>query len=160
MTEIVKHPTLGEIVYTESFWTGKKGLTVNGAEAKPISKKEFRIGEQKIEIIGSYFTGISLNIDGETVQLSPKPKWYEVVLAVIPVAFLLTWGNVPALCAIFPVIGGAIGGALGAIGGFAGLGLMKKTNSAAKKVLFGLGACIATILVAYLIALGVLALIA
>ena len=101
-----------------------------------------------------------MNIDGETVQLSPKPKWYEVVLAVIPVAFLLTWGNVPALCAIFPVIGGAIGGALGAIGGFAGLGLMKKTNSAAKKVLFGLGACIATILVAYLIALGVLALIA
>ena len=160
MKESIQHPVYGEIVYNESFWVGKKTLTINGVDAQPISKKEFMIDGKKIVIKGSYLTGISLYIDNETVEVSPKPKWYEVVLALLPIIFLLTWGNSTALCAIFPVVGGAIGGALGALGSIASLSFMKKTNSPLVKVLIGIGAFAATLFIAFALAMVLILLIA
>ena len=37
-----------EIVYTEGIWSGKKTLTVGGVEAKPISKKDFILNNERI----------------------------------------------------------------------------------------------------------------
>ena len=152
MKEIIQHPTYGEIVYDENFWTGKKALTVNGVDAKPISKKEFMIDGKKATIKGNFFAGINVCIDNETVELSPKPKWYEIVLAVLPLVFLLTWGNSPSLCSIFPVIGGAIGGALGGLSSVTSLLFMKKSKSPIAKVLIGIGAFVATIMIAFVLA--------
>ena len=125
MKEIVQHSIYGEIVYNESFWTGKKALTINGVDAKPISKKEYMVNEKRAILKGSFLTGSTLLIEGETIQLSPKAKWYEIILAIIPFLFLLTWGNSASLCSIFPVVGGAIGGALGGVGAVISLFLMK-----------------------------------
>ena len=160
MRESIQHPVYGEIIYNESFWVGKKTLTINGVDAQPISKKEFMIDGKKIVIKGSYLTGISLYIDNDTVEVSPKPKWYEVVLALLPIIFLLTWGNSTALCAIFPVIGGAIGGALGALGSITALSLIKKTKTPLIKALIGIGTFVATVLVAFALASALILLIA
>ena len=103
MKEIIQHPVYGEIMYNESIWTGKKALTVNGINAQPISKKEYMINEKKALLKGSYLTGISLSIEGDTIQLSPKTKWYEMVFAILPFLFLITWGNNATLCSIFPL---------------------------------------------------------
>ena len=84
MKEIVQHSIYGEIVYNESFWTGKKALTINGVDAKPISKKEYMVNEKRAILKGSFLTGSTLLIEGETIQLSPKAKWYEIILAIIP----------------------------------------------------------------------------
>ena len=100
---------------------------------------------------------MTLNIESETIALTPKAKWYETVLAVIPIVFLLTWGNSVELCAIFPVIGGAIGGALGAVGGCTSMILMKKQKNPLLKVLIGAGIAAATIFVAFLLALVMIA---
>lgn len=157
MKELVQHQVYGDIVYEESFWTGKKTLTVNGVDAQPVSKKEFMIDGKKAIIKGSYLTGIDLCVEGDTIEMSPKPKWYEVVIAILPLIFLLTWGNSVALCSIFPVVGGAIGGALGAIGAMMSLLLMKKSKSLMSKLLIGICACAVTILIAYALALALLA---
>ncbi len=160
MKEFIQHPVYGEIVYTESFWSGKKALTVNGLDAQPISKKEFMINGKKAVIKGSYYTGINLYIEGENIEISPKPRWYEIILAILPFIFLLTWGNSQVLCSIFPVVGGALGGVLGGAGAITSLLLMKKSNLPATKVLIGIGACIVTILIAFILALGFILLIA
>ena len=149
----VNHPTYGEIVYDESLWTGKKTLTVNGNTCSAVSKKEFLAGDQKILLSGNLFAGIHLSINQETIEVSPRPTWYEIVLAILPIAFLLTWGNSPTLCAIFPVVGGGIGGAIGALFSLSSLLLMKNTNSIAKKFLIGVGMFAGTLLVAFVLAL-------
>ena len=160
MKEFVQHPIYGEIVCNESFWTGKKTLTINGVDAQPVSKKEFTAEGKKVVIIGSSLMGLKLQIDNDIIEVSPKPKWYEIVLAVLPLTFLLTWGNSSALCSIFPVVGGAIGGALGAIGSMTSLLFIKKSKSLLPKLLIGIGAFVVTVLIAFTLALMMIPLIA
>ena len=156
MKEIVQHSIYGEIVYNESFWTGKKALTINGVDAKPISKKEYMVNEKRAILKGSFLTGSTLLIEGETIQLSPKAKWYEIILAIIPFLFLLTWGNSASLCSIFPVVGGAIGGALGGVGAVISLFLMKTQKNPIVKTVVGIIVAVATILIAFVLALAIL----
>ena len=160
MKEIVQHPIYGEIIYNENFWTGKKTLTINGVCAQPVSKKEFTVEGKKVVIIGSSLMGLKLQIDNDIVEISSKPKWYEIVLAFLPLIFLLTWGNSTALCSVFPVVGGAIGGALGGIGSITSLLLMKKAKSLLTKMLIGIGAFAVTVLIAFVLALVMVLLIA
>lgn len=160
MREVIQHPVYGEIIYDESIWTGKKTLTVNGVNATKISKKEFALNEKRFTLKGSYISGVSLCVDDEAIELSPKTTWYEIALAIIPFLFLIIWGNSVALCAIFPVIGGAIGGALGGVAIVVSLFFMKKQKSPILKVLIGAAVIAATIFVAYIIALGILQLLA
>ena len=156
MKEIVQHSIYGEIVYNESFWTGKKALTINGVDAKPISKKEYMVNEKRAILKGSFLTGSTLLIEGETIQLSPKAKWHEIILAIIPFLFLLTWGNSASLCSIFPVVGGAIGGALGGVGAVISLFLMKTQKNPIVKTVVGIIVAVATILIAFVLALAIL----
>lgn len=156
MKETVQHSIYGEIVYNESFWTGKKALTINGVDAKPISKKEYMVNEKRAILKGSFLTGSTLLIEGETIQLSPKAKWYEIILAIIPFFFLLTWGNSASLCSIFPVVGGAIGGALGGVGAVISLFLMKTQKNPIVKTVVGIIVAVATILIAFVLALAIL----
>ena len=160
MKEYIQHPIYGEIVYNESFWTGKKALTINGVDAQPVSKKEFTAEGKKLVIIGSSLMGLKLQIDNDIVEISSKPKWYEIALAFLPLIFLLTWGNSAALCSVFPVVGGAIGGALGGIGSITSLLLMKKAKSLLTKMLIGIGAFVVTVLIAFVLALVMVLLIA
>ena len=160
MKEFINHPEYGVIVYEESFWTGKKSLTVNGVATYPVSKREFMIGGKRAVIKGSVLTGATLSIEGETIELSKRPTWYEILLSGLPFIFLMVWGNSEDLCAIFPVVGGALGGGLGGAGIVTALLLMKKTKSPLYKVLIGLGILVATVLIAFLLAIAILLLLA
>jgi len=153
MKEIVKHPIYGEIVYNENFWTGKKILTINGVEAHPISKNEYMINEKKVLLKGSFLKGVTAYVDSETILLSPKIKWYEIILAIIPFLFLLIWGNSYSLVAIFPVVGGAIGGGLGGFAAIMSLFFMKCQKSPLIKVVIGIVATVVVILIAFVLAL-------
>ena len=156
MQEIIQHPVYGEIIYNESFWSGRKSLKINGVYVKPVSKNEYLINEKKAIINGSFLNGTTLLIDGESIQLTPKIKWYEAVLAMIPLFFLITWGNNVFLCSIFPVVGGGIGGLLGGAGGALSLFFMKTQKKPILKITIGIIGAIATILIAFLIALAII----
>lgn len=156
MLTVVNHPVYGEIAYEEGFWTGKKTLMVNRVVAQKISKKEFWIDGKAGVIKGNYAFGATLCIGGENIVLSPKLKWYEILLAVLPIIFVLTWGNIVALCKIFPVVGGAIGGAIGGFLSALSPFLMRRVKSPLFRVLIGLGVLIATVLITHLVALLIL----
>lgn len=153
MKEIIQHPVYGEIIYHESFWLGRKNLIVNKVISEQVSRQEFMIGEKKATIKGSYLTGVSILIDDKAIELSPKTKWYEYLLAFLPLLFLLVWGNSVALCSIFPVVGGAIGGAIGGLGFSISISLMKKTKSTVSKLVIGIGTFAATVLFAFFVAI-------
>lgn len=152
MKTTVNHPIHGEIVYTETAFLGKKSITVNGVEAVAISKKEFMIDGKHATLKGSFLLGATLCLEGESIEVCPKPHGYEIFLAVVPFLILLIWGNVPALCTIFPVVGGMIGGALYGVGAVLSLFLMKKASKAQSKILIGLGVFALTALISFIIA--------
>lgn len=143
----------GLIVYDESFWTGKKKLSVGGEIAKKVSKKAFDVGGKIAVIKGSYLFGLTITIDGDVITVTPKPTWYETALMLLPIIFMLFWGNVEDLVLIFPVVGGAIGGVIGALGMCFSILLMGKVKKPIFKVLIGLGMFAATVLTGWYIAL-------
>ncbi len=153
MKAFVQHPVYGTIIYNEGFWSGKRSLTINGIDARSVSKKDFVIEDKNATITGSYLSGANLQIDGEAVVLTARAKWYEIILSILSLIFLMTWGNSAELCTIFPVVGGALGGALGGLSVFASLLLMKKSKSSMIKVLIGLGVFAATIAIAFVLAI-------
>jgi len=160
MKEVIQHPIYGEIVFDENFWSGKKTLTVNGVIASAVSKKEYMIDDKKAFLKGSFLTGSTLNIEGEVIQLSPKPTWYEIVISALSFLFLMTWGNSETLCAIFPVVGGAIGGGLGGVGAIVSLLLTKTQKTPLAKIIVGIVVSAATVFIAYLLAIAIILMLA
>ena len=157
MKKIIQHPVYGEIVYNESFWTGKKTLTINGVDALPLSKKAYLVNGKKAHLTGSFLLGSNLHLEeGETIPLSPEAKWYEIVLSILPFLFLIIWGNNASLCAIFPVLGGGIGGGLGALGMVISQFYMKKQNTPLAKVLIGILVAAVTIFISFVLALALI----
>ena len=147
MQETIMHQVFGEIVYNENAFTGKKVLTVNGVEATAVSKKEFLIDGKKATLKGSFITGVELLIEDDVVVLSPKPRWYESLISILPFLFVIIWGNNVSLCAIVPVLGGALGGALGALGSMLSLLFIKKAKLIINKILIGLAVFVLTVLI-------------
>lgn len=155
MKEVINHEVYGKIEYDESIWTGRKNISINGVVLKKINKTtyEWVNNEETVTVnaTGSLIKGLSLQINSDTIEIFPATKWYEYVMAILPFLIVLIWGNVPALCAIIPVVGGAIGGAISGAISILALFLIKKTNNILYKVLI---MAVATIC-AYLICMGI-----
>ena len=132
----------GEIIYEENIWTGKKTVKVNGTVLKTMAKNTYILnhGEEKINVYihGNTFKGAILKIKEEKYEISSKTTTLEYILAFLPLVFILVWGSNPQLCAIFPVLGGAIGGAIGGVFAALSLSVMKSSQENSKKVLYGL----------------------
>lgn len=98
------------LIYSESIWTGRKSLYVNGKQATKIKRRLFVISDAnnnniQYEIKGNLLTGVSVvsSIGEETILA--KNKWYDWVMLVVAMAGIV-FGSV--FC-------GAIGGGLSAI---------------------------------------------
>ena len=158
MKTVIMHERLGEIVYEESAWTGRKSLTINGQRLTKSGRNIYQIpGGETVTLKGSFLLGTKLTIGTETVNLTQSIKWYEYALSIIPFILVLVWGNSVALCSIVPVVGGAIGGAIGGAAVVLNLLLIKKVKNIAFKVLIAVGVTGLCFLVCYLIALAILA---
>lgn len=153
MREVINHSVYGEIVFDENAFTGKKVLTVNGVIAEAVSKKEFLIDGKKATLKGNFITGVELLIEDDVVVLSPKPRWYESLISILPFLFVIIWGNNVSLCAVFPVLGGALGGALGALGSMLSLLFMRKAKLIINKLLIGLAVFVLTVLINAILAI-------
>ena len=145
MKETIQHERYGQILYDENFWTGKKSLSMGGVLLNKISRKEFQLPDGTIGTIkGTFLYGACLLINGESIRLTPKITWYEIVLCILPFLLVMVWGNTVALCKIIPIAGGAIGGAVSAILSCVGLYLMRSVKEVWAKILIGISAILVT----------------
>lgn len=156
MRASVNHVGYGQIEYDENFWTGKRELTVGGEKLLKKKKNVYTLnsenGELDCRIKGSFLTGATLYIDQDVIQLSEPCKWYEIFCSVLIFAFVLTWGSIPQLCMIIPIVGGAIGGAISGLGAFINLFWMRRIKQVGLKLLVWLGIFFGTIMLCFLIA--------
>ena len=136
MKQEVMHHKYGKIVYEESSLSGNKNIYFNDVQLKKVSKTTFEavIDDEELVVYvkGNTFTGLSLKINGELIEIIPQTKWYEYVMCLIPFILVMIWGNVIALCQIIPVVGGAISGLCSILSLF----FAKKTNNVLFKVWF------------------------
>ncbi len=152
--------TLGEIIYTESVFSGRKKIFVNGKELKKQSKNVYvtESGEQ-VTIKGSFYQGVELVIGVNKYQVSERLKWYEYLTIILPLVFNLIWGNSVTLCKIIPMIGGALGGLVSALVGALGLVLISKCTKVWQRILVVIGTFVVSVLICYLLALAILSVI-
>ncbi|MBE6580389.1 MAG: hypothetical protein E7650_02105 [Ruminococcaceae bacterium] len=157
MKTVVTHPVYGKIALEESFFSGKKKIFINGVMLQKQNKTTFiyqsENGPIPAIVKGSFSTGTSLLLCGETIALSPRTRWYEYVLCAFIFVFIMIWGNSAALCAIFPIIGGALGGGISGAAMVTSLALMKRTRSFFLKLLINTGIFLVTLLICGLLGL-------
>lgn len=143
MKKVIQNERFGEIVYEESFWTGKKSVAVNGTPLEKLSKNQFRYGEGEAQTVatvqGNTLTGAKLRLYDAVIPLTPTIKWYEIVFPVIIFVFMLVWGNVVELCLLVPVVGGVIGGVISALLACVDLFLIRMVRPVWLKALISLG---------------------
>ena len=158
MKSVIQHESLGEIIYEESAWTGRKSISINGQQLRKVKRNEFQTSEgETVTLKGNYFLGTTAVIGTESVTLTQAYKWYEYVLSAIPFILVIIWGNSVALCSIVPIVGGAIGGGISALFVVANLLLIRKVKNIGLKVLIPLLVTGLCFLACYLIALAILA---
>jgi hypothetical protein len=75
---------LGNIVYEENFFNGKKSLIVNGNTLHQRSETVFvEVDEEKeieYQVTGNFAAGVTLKAKGVSVQVVPKPPGYEYLI--------------------------------------------------------------------------------
>ena len=161
MTSKINDEIFNEILYEESFWTGKKRITINGTVLEKANKKEYLLkteeGVKYFTLGGNFLSGAQLFYNERKIQLTPPAKWYEILLSVITFVIVFAWSLSPNLVAIFPVVGGAIGGAIMGACVVVNLLLMKMVKNPLFKILIWLGMTLVTFGVCGLIGLQFLA---
>ncbi|MBQ7226240.1 MAG: hypothetical protein IJX02_06555 [Clostridia bacterium] len=100
MKRIIENEKYGTIVYSESLWTGKKGVNINGMPLERVNKKTFKLENgDTATLTGNSLTGISLGVGGDVIPLSAPMKWYEIAIAIGFFVFVLVY---PSFAALFP----------------------------------------------------------
>lgn len=139
MKTSIHHVGYGQIEYEENLFTGKKSLSVNGMKLVKQKKNRFDFDyygtQTPCQVKGSFVSGARLLIGEDIIELSRPAKWYEIACSVFIVVFILLWGNLPALYNIFPMIGGAFGGAIAGFAAFLCLVWMRSIKKVIVKLL-------------------------
>ena len=157
MKTTVQHPKYGTILYEENAWTGAKSLSVNGIQLQPQGKTAFVLANEfeavTFTLKGSFVSGTQLVVGEECIQVTPKAKWYEIFCSVSIFCFVLVWSNSVALCSIFLIIGGALGGGISGLMSFLNVMVMKSQQTLGRKLLSWICMFAATVLVCWLLAM-------
>ena len=73
-----------EVVYEESFWTGKKTISINGLKLMKVKKNIYTDGTNNYELKGSNLTGVTL-FGPETIIILEKLTGLQIACASIPI---------------------------------------------------------------------------
>lgn len=133
-----------DLVYTESFWTGKKEVEYDGNKAEKVDKFTFKLGEDNFNVMGSYMTGVTIGFKGNNIEMVKKTTWFEYTLALLTfigcLAFAFFVNNV--WCAV-------VCGVFGGFGCVCSLYVMKLTNKTWLKILIGFAFLLVLITLSY-----------
>ena len=143
--KIEKTSPMGLVEYEENPWSGKRAIKINGVLLTKKDRKTYVYNDgnerKNITVKGSYMYGLKIIIDGVEVELEEPPKWYEWVLFVVNIV------------AGMVLIGGAIGGALGALAGCSYIILSKPKTNPVVKIALGIGMLAALFAASFVLAL-------
>ena len=146
-----EHEVVGKIEYSESFWTGRRQVTVNGVVLNRINNKQFEKDDIKATVMGSMISGLVINVNGTYISMCNKSTPLEYILAFIPLVLIIIWGNSIKLCSIVPVVGGMLGGAISGGCGACALIFMKLQKNTIGKIVVALIALVASFVLCFIV---------
>ncbi|MGN1295802.1 MAG: hypothetical protein ACI4U5_05280 [Bacilli bacterium] len=162
MKKAFSHSKYGNITYSETFWLGKKSISVKGRQLNKIDKVTFsgklngpEAEDAYVTIKGNILKGVKLNIDNEEIEIYPKLKPYEIIMALIPFILILIWGNSYALCSLLPVVGGMIGGGISGLFSALMVVFLRKVDKLYLKIIICVVITLITFLICFLVGLGI-----
>ena len=85
-----------EVIYEESFWTGKKTITIDGKVLTRLNRKQFVYEDQTYTIKGSFLTGAKL-VGTTEIEVLPKLQKWEYILSCLPLIMIFIGGMIGAL---------------------------------------------------------------
>lgn len=145
MKKIVTDSSGRTLEINENVWTGKVKIFLNDIEAFKVRRNQYscKIGDDHCIITkkGNSLTGLSVNIDGEEVEVIRKLNALELIVSFLPIVLV--------------ILGGAIGGFFGALAICLNLYLMRYIESIFVKIIVP----IVVSLVTYFIVLQIIALV-
>ena len=157
MKATIHHDVYGDISYDESVWTGKKTITINGIVLVKQKKDVYLFDDGQtqtyVQVKGSLLTGVKVVFGSDAVQVLRAPAWYETACSVLIFMLVLVWGNTPALCAIVPIVGGAIGAAISGAMAVVNLMLMRSTKKIGIKLAIFASFLVGTFVMCYSVAM-------
>lgn len=157
MKKTVTSQNYGAITYEESFWTANKQVYIDGQKLVKTSKSTFTYQRDgmniPVTVKGHFKIGCTVTIGNESVVVYDKIKWYEILFMVLVICVPVVWGNVPALCEIFPVTGGILGAVIGVLMAYAGLIAMRATENVVVKILAFIGLFVANVVILFGVAM-------
>ena len=112
------------ITYSESFWTGKKVITINGETLQKIDRKTYKHGDKYCTLKGNYITGVELIDSDQHISLVRKLTFFEIILCFLPLVILIQ--------------GGAIGGFCGGVAATLNAVYMRKNDKIIMKILYSI----------------------
>jgi hypothetical protein len=123
-----------------------------------LNKKTYvgTVGGEKliVDIRGGYLTGVIIEINGGLRYRVTEPaKWYDYVLAFIWVPVYLVLSVTPAFYMTFPIVGGALGGAVAGIGAALAMYTIKPMKNIALKIVISLAYFVGVMLINFALAM-------
>ncbi len=89
------------VVYNESFWTGKKEIVIdNVLLPKGIKKNTFMYNEKECAVKGNILFGAKLINGFDEIVLVPKLTAVEWIFVILPLILVVIGGMVGALCGV------------------------------------------------------------
>ena len=130
-----------EIEYEESFWTGKRKITIDGVLLEAVDKKSFNYNQNTYKVKGNILFGVKLIGENEII-IVPKLKVWEYILIMLPL--------------ILVFIGGATGAIIGMLFAIVIATKLRKAKNIIIKILFSLAMTGLAYLVWYIFAITIL----
>lgn len=131
-----------DLYFEEGVWTGKRTIIYDGVTLTKIKRNiyEYKNGDVKeqFSIKGNQLIGVTIKMFENTIEISRKLTWYEMVMSLL----------VFIPCILFGAIGGAFGGALG----FTNLIIIRNVDKWWLKLVISIEFAITSILLSYIFA--------
>ncbi len=164
MEKLIKNEELFEgkdVLVKYNSFTGKIIILINGMQAQKIKRNTYEFEGQTINFKGNFITGAKLIVKDKEYEVSEKQPIYVSFIAILPFVFDIVLSSIPAVGkAGFPLVGGAIGGAISGVMCFVSLYCMTLTKKHLFKVLIGLGFVALNLLICLFLGFIILSLIA
>ncbi len=142
MEKTVSNSSGNSFQIIESVWTGKSKILVDGNPTKKLNRKSFSYESDdqtySIKLTGNSLFGMSLDVNGETIEVLKKLHPLEIIVSLIPV--------------ILVFLGGALGGLIGAGAIIINLSVMRNTDKILIKIIEPLAVSVAAYYLYLLIA--------
>lgn len=83
-----------QLIYQESFWTGRKKIFIDGEQIERVDKKHYQFNNHSWLLKGNFIMGAHLEYNGNKIVLVDKLNVFQYIMVLLPMIALAILGGV------------------------------------------------------------------